>query len=392
MERILLGLFVIIVGASLVSALFERLRLPVLVGEILLGVAIAALAPHLLAGEEVFPVIAELGVIVLLFAVGLETKVEDLLRVGGTAAGVAVLGVVVPFALGYALMSYLGYSLQAAAFMGAAMVATSVGITARVLSELGVIRRKESRIILGAAVVDDVLGLVLLAVVTGASKGSVSVASIAVLVLEVVLFIGFFLYFGTHLARRHSQWLKRVRTGEAPYVFALGATLLLSALAESIGLAAIVGAFMAGVIFAEVEDHYQVRKKISVIYDFLVPFFFVMVGTNIKVAALAKPQVAWLALAVIALAVIGKIVGCGLPALGLGARRALRVAVGMVPRGEVGIIVALIGSRLGVINTDLFAVIVVMSVVTTLIAPFMLQLAFRAEPGSAPRTVNETVE
>lgn len=377
MERVLLGLFVVVVGASLVGALFERFRLPVIVGEIVLGVAIAALAPHLLAGKEVFPVIAELGVIVLLFAVGLETKVEDLLRVGGTATAVAASGVVVPFALGYLLMIYLGYSLQVAAFMGAAMVATSVGITARVLSELGVVKRKESRIILGAAVVDDVLGLILLAVVTGASNGSVSFTSIAVLVFEVLLFIGFFLYFGSRLTRRHGHLLERIRIGEAPYIFALGVTLLLSALAESIGLAAIVGAFMAGVIFAEVEDHYQVRKRISVIYDFLVPFFFVMVGTNIDVAAFAKPQVTWLALAVIALAVIGKVVGCGLAASGLGARRALRVAVGMVPRGEVGIIVALIGSRLGVISTDLFAVVVAMSVFTTLIAPFMLQLAFR---------------
>ena len=377
MERVLLGLFVVVIGARLVGALFERLRLPVIVGEILLGVTIGTLLPHLLAGKELFPVIAELGVIVLLFAVGLETKVEDLLRVGGTATAVAALGVVVPFALGYSLMSYLGHGLQTAAFMGAAMVATSVGITARVLSELGVLRRKESRIILGAAVIDDVLGLILLAVVIGVSKGSVSVASIAVLLLEVLLFISFFLYFGTRLARRHGHLLARIRIGEAPYVFALGVTLLLSALAESIGLAAIVGAFMAGVIFAEVEDHYQVRKRISVIYDFLVPFFFVMVGTNIKVTAFAKPQVAWLALTVIALAVIGKVVGCGLPAAGLGARRALRVAVGMVPRGEVGIIVALIGSRLGVISPDLFAVIVAMSVATTLIAPFLLKAAFR---------------
>lgn len=376
-EMVLLGIFIIFAGAKLVGELFERIGVPVLIGELFLGVAIGAVYPQIMRSSDIYQVIAQIGVIILLFSVGLETPVANLLKVSGIASLVAVLGVLFPFALGFGLAVYLGYPTAQGIFLAVSMVATSVGITARVLSDLGVLAQKESQIILGAAVVDDILGLLLLAVVTSFRAGSISWLGIGVLFLEVILFVGGLLIFGTRLANNHGHRLEKLKMNRGPLVVALIVCFGLAFLAGLIGMAAIVGAFLAGVIFAEIGETYNLRSQLKPIYEFLVPFFFVTIGFNVKLSQLASPTVIKLAVTVIILAIAGKVIGCGLAAIKLGAKSVFRIGVGMVPRGEVGILVALMGLTLGAIPSSVYSVIVIMSVATTLISPVFIKWAFR---------------
>jgi Kef-type K+ transport system membrane component KefB len=401
---ILLGLFVIFLAAKLAAELFERIHQPPVIGELLAGVLIG---PHALgligtpdaglvaafhgdaaAAREainlVYEVVAELGVIVLLFFVGLETRVADILRVGGRAGLVATLGVVVPFALGYGLMGpLLGRPQEEAIFLGAAMVATSVGITARVLRDLGVIASRESRIILGAAVLDDILGLVILAVVAGlTTTGSVSPTSVAIIAGQAFLFTAFLALVGTGTVRRYGLQLDRLRMTNAPFAVALLAMLGFAALSASIGLAAIIGAFLAGMVFAEAREHFALEQQALPIYQFLVPFFFVLMGSQVDWRLFLDGELTALTLAVTALAFLGKFVGCGLGVLSLGRRSAAIVGVGMAPRGEVGLIVASLGLSLGAISSRLFSVVVVMSVLTTLAVPPLLRTLYAGHPGT----------
>ncbi len=377
MEQILLSLFIIFVGAKLAGEIFERIGLPVIVGELLVGMGIGSYLPSLLRPREVFEVIAELGVVILLFTVGLETPINELLKVGKTAALVAILGIIFPFVLGFGLLFILGFSSIESIFLGVALVATSVGITARVLADLGYLQRKESQIILGAAVVDDILGLLILAIVSGSQTGNFTLLNMGILVVEVIAFVIAFIYFGSRLTRIHGTKLDRLKMNEAPLVVAIGATFGLAALAGFIGMAAIVGAFLAGVIFAEVNETYSLRKQVIPIYELFVPFFFVVIGAEIDLGILADPRLLALTAVVIIIAVLSKIVGCGLAVINLGRRTWLKVGVGMVPRGEVGVIIGLLGLSLGAITKDLYSVIILMSMITTLIAPFLIKFAFK---------------
>jgi Kef-type K+ transport system membrane component KefB len=377
MEKILFSLFIVFAGAKLAGEIFERLNISVVVGEVIVGIIIGSFAPSILRPADVYEVIAEIGVIILLFTVGLETPVDELIKVGKTAALVAILGVVFPFVLGFELLFYLGYPTVQALFLGVSMVATSVGITARVLAELGYLQKKESQIILGAAVVDDILGLIILATLTGVQNGHLSWLKLGILISEVLIFVGFLLFFGARLTRKHGALMEKLEINEAPLVIAVATSLGLAALASYIGMAAIVGAFLAGVIFAEVNETYSLHKQIIPVYELFVPFFFVIIGAKVDINQIANPAVIWLTLAVIVLAIIGKLVGCGLAVVNLGRRVWLRVGIGMIPRGEVGIIVALLGLSMKVIPNSLFSVVVVMSIVTTLIAPFLIKLSFK---------------
>ncbi len=377
MDKILLSLFIIFVSAKLTGEIFERLSLPALVGEIVAGMVIGSYFPALLRPQNVYEVIAEFGVVILLFAVGLETPVKQLIKVGLTAALVAILGIIFPFILGFILMVYLGYPLTQAIFLGVSLVATSVGITARVLSDLGYIHRKESQIILGAAVVDDILGLLILAFVTGVQDGHLSLVKLGVLIIEVFIFVGVLLYFGTRFTKRHGDLMDKLRISEAPLVIAIASTLGLAALAGYIGMAAIVGAFLAGVIFAEVNEVYGLSEQIVPIYEVFVPFFFVIIGSKVQISQFADINIVMLTLAVTVIAIITKIVGGGLATLNLGRKISLRVGIGMIPRGEVGIIVALLGLTLKVIPDSLYSVIIMMSIITTLITPSLIKLTFK---------------
>jgi len=394
-ELILVQLFFLILLAQVAAYVCKKIKVPPVVGEILVGIIIANL---FISGYSlftildlsnpnsipVFNVFSELGVIFLLFAVGLVTPFHELRQVGRTAGLVAVLGVILPFFSGLALMFLFGRTTLEALLVGAAMVATSVGITARVLKDLGVMESIEGRVIIGAAVIDDVLGLIVLAMISGiAQGGTLNLADIAVVAALAVAFVLVVIYISALLPKvrtsspvMHALKKRKPRKAWSPLPLALLVCFGLSALASYLNLAAIVGAFLAGMLFAEFRDVWPAEEKFGPINELFVPFFFLFIGIQVKLGEFANTAIIVLMLAVILVAIITKFVGCGLGARKLGARSAAVVGVGMIPRGEVGIIVASIGLTSGVIGNDLFTVVVAMSLVTTLLAPWLITFAF----------------
>ncbi|MCH7999037.1 MAG: cation:proton antiporter [Chloroflexi bacterium] len=399
---ILVDLFILFSAAKVAGELFTRLRQPPIVGEVLAGVLIG---PHALgliglpdsalielfggdekAAEEaltvVLDVIAELGVIILLFFVGLETRLSDLLEVGGRATMVAVLGIIFPFILGFAFIWLTDPVASAdlgieAAFVATAMVATSIGITARVLGDIGAIRTREARIILGAAVVDDILALLMLSVVVGLGGDDFDALELGLTALAAVAFVTFAALVGTRVIRQYSIHLEKLKIRNAPFLVAMIVMLGLSALAGIIGLAAIIGAFLAGMMLAEAKERFNLEQQALPVYEFLVPFFFVIIGTKVDPGAFMDSTILMVALGVTGLAVLGKLIGGGIASAGLPVRSAAIIGTGMVPRGEVGLVVASIGAGMGAISDDIFSVVVFMSIATTILAPPALVALYR---------------
>ncbi|MGH7410600.1 MAG: cation:proton antiporter [Candidatus Methylomirabilis sp.] len=390
LTAVLLDIFLIFASAKLLGELFERFRQPAVVGEVLAGLLLGPYLLGIVPHSPIYEGIAEIGVIFLLFTVGLETKPSDILTVGVVASKVGLLGIVLPFGLGFGLIAYLGHPTLEALFIGTALVATSVGITARVLGDMGLIREVESRIILGAAVIDDIVGMILLAVVSGLGEGALSWIRIAIVAVEAIAFTLFLALVGSRMINRYGKWIERIKTRHAPLVFSILICLGLSALSSAIGMAAIIGAFMAGMVLAEFSEAYHLVEKAEAIYAFLVPFFFFVMGSHINVAVIGSAEIIWLALMITVLAVVGKLVGCGIGALSLGRSSALIVGIGMVPRGEVGIIVAMLGLRLHAIPESMYALVIFMSVVTTLAVPPVLRLLFRDRLQAREQTIVET--
>ena len=377
---ILLTLFVMMAAAKVMAEIFERLRQPAVVGEILAGVLIGPSVLGWIRPSELTNTLAEIGIIFLLFAVGLATKPRDILNVGKTAAIVAVLGVVTPFVAGYFVMKAWGGNNVEALFIGAALVATSVGITARVLSSMGLLSLATSRIILGAAVIDDILGLLILAVVSSLAAGQIDYLEIAITAALAVGFTIFVSLVGPPVLNRMTPRVENLRVNESLFAFALLLCLGLSVAASYIGVAAIIGAFLAGMALAEAtEGNEAMHRQMNGVTEFLVPFFLVNIGMQVQLNVFRDPSTILLTVVITLLAVITKLVGGGAGALQLGWRRAAQVGVGMVPRGEVGIVVAQIGLGLAVITDSLFAVVLFMAVATTLIAPPFLKLLFAGE-------------
>jgi Kef-type K+ transport system membrane component KefB len=376
---VLVDLFVLFAAAKVAGELFEHVGQPAVVGELLAGVVVGPHVLGLAGGEgEVLEIVAELGVVILLFTVGLETSIADLREVGRSALLVGVLGVVFPFAAGAGLMFALGYGSTDALFVSAAIVATSVGVTARVLRDLGVIRSSVARVVLGAAVVDDILAILVLAFVSGSAEGGLSTAAIVVLILEVAAFLAVVLLLGPRAMSRFSSVVRIPGIPESPFLIAVLLTLGLAALSEVIGLAAIIGAFFAGLIFDFRRE--EVTTQIQPVYEFLVPFFFAITGSRLDPGVFGDPTVLGLASAVTVIAVVTKVGGGYLGALGLGRTPALAVGVGMVPRGEVGLIVASIGLGLG-LHPTLFGVVIAMTVITTILTPPLLAPLMRRVTG-----------
>lgn len=381
----LVDLFVVLLAAKLGDELFKRLGQPTIVGEILAGVVIGSSVLGLVEPTETLEVFAELGVVFLLFWVGLETKVSELAEVGTTAALVGVLGFLLPLGGGVGLGLALGEPAATSIFIGAALVATSVGITSAVLIGLGALESRPARVILGAAVIDDILAMVLLAVAAGlAAEGGVEATEIAVVVGLALAFVVFFGLGGTRLLRSRPQLLQRPRFSESPLLPAVILALGLAALAGRIGLAAIIGAFLAGMMVAETKEQHPIEDEVAPLYAFFPPFFFVFIGLQVDLGAFADAGTLALLAGVTVLAAATKFAGAWLGARTLGGREAAFVGVGMVPRGEVGIIVAGIGRTTGVIDDRLFVVIVGMSILTTLAVPPLLRaLAPPAAPAQS---------
>lgn len=404
MTLFLLALAAILVAAKISGELVERLNQPAVLGELIVGIVLGNLV---LVGVEVFeplktapflPIAAEIGVILLLFQVGLESELDELLAVGGSAVAVAAVGVVAPVALGYAV-SYAfipsGGAWYVHLFVGAALAATSVGLTARVLKDMRVMGATESQIILGAAVVDDVLGLIVLAIVVGLVQSvnaggamEFSVASIALTALTAFGFLMGSIVVGRLVILPLMRLVRLSRSTSLPVVLAVAYCFLMAALAELVGLAGIVGAFTAGLVvnremgrfFAEKKDLYRIDTSVAPVSTIFVPVFFVSMGLRVELATLTSLDVLVFAGLLSVVAIASKQV-CSLAVLRPGLNR-WAIGIGMIPRGEVGLIFAGIGQTLAVAGTpvlggEAFTAIVVMVMLTTLMTPPLLKAVFK---------------
>lgn len=405
---ILLALSLVLVGAKVCGDLAGRIRMPPVLGELIFGIALgnASLLGvtwfESLKADATLDVMARLGVVLLLFEVGLESTVKQMLGVGRTAVAVATLGVIVPFGLGFGVGAWLlpHQSVYAHLFLGATLTATSVGITARVLKDLGHSQSPEARIILGAAVVDDVMGLVILAVVTGVIKSvdtgtALQTSSVVLIVLKALGFLVGALIVGMKVSPLMFGLASRLRGTGTLLATALTFCFMLSYIASKMGLAPIVGAYAAGLILESV--HYQtftdrgeheLEELVAPIGTLLIPIFFVQMGMHVDLRALLRTDVLGLATAITLAAIAGK-QACALGVRGTGASP-LAVGLGMIPRGEVGLIFANVGLGLHVdgrrvVDESLFAAVVIMVLVTTLVTPPALGMALgraASKPGA----------
>jgi Kef-type K+ transport system membrane component KefB len=394
---VLLGLVIILAAAKLGGELFERIGQPAVLGELILGMVLGNLALLGFGGLEFLSttagleILAQIGVILLLFQVGLESNVTEMLSVGWSSLLVAVLGVVAPFFLGWGVSAWLLPEEETLAhiFIGATLCATSVGITARVLQDLGRISTRESKIILGAAVIDDVLGLVILSVVAGSisaanTGGSLDTLDTLVIIGKAVLFLFGAILIGGWVSRHAFRLASNLRVKGILLTLSLSFCLLLAWLADRIGLATIVGAFAAGLILDGVEfrdlgerTKHHIEELVQPLAGFLVPVFFVLMGVRVDLSSFGQVEVLGFAAVLSLAAIVGKMI-CAAGVLERGIDRT-SVAVGMVPRGEVGLIFASIGAQLvlhgeRVIVPPVFAAVVVMVIVTTLITPPALKV------------------
>jgi Kef-type K+ transport system membrane component KefB len=391
-DTLLLQLFTIFVCAKICGEVFERLLLPAVLGEILAGIALGPYAANIIVPSDNIISLAEIGAIFLLFTVGLETSPHELIRIGGRSLNVAIAGIVLPFVCGLLYLKLHNESTHEAVFVAAAMVATSVGITARILQDMQVLKSRAAQIILGAAVFDDILGMVLLAIVVSISSGTgVHWLHLGVVIAEAVGFAVFMIYFGPGVVGRMRPGLERLSTRDAPLMLALATCLLLSVAATKIGMAAIIGAFFAGLIFSDYSPEWGLRPRVYGINEFLAPFFFFTMGARLDIRVF-QGNVFVVAVIVSLLALVSKVVGCGLPMLKEGWRDAVKVGVGMTPRGEVALIIALIGLQMNMVSQRAYAIVIFMTGVTTLVPPPLLRYLFRDEMPEHPVLVEPEEE
>lgn len=375
-----LGLLaVILVAARLGGALAQRLGQPAVLGEMLAGVLLgSSVLGWVDSQDEVITLLKELGVIILLFEIGLETDLRKLLKVGGASLVVAVAGVVLPFVLGFVVCQALGLAQLPAIFIGAALTATSVGITARVLSDLGRLQDPEGQVILGAAILDDVIGLVILAVVSGMAQGNeISALGIAQTTAIAFGFLAITLVLGMWFVPWLDRLVRLFRLPGAPTILALVVALGLAWLADRVGSALIIGAFAAGLFQRALPQHEEIEKGVANLGHFFVPIFFVAVGAAVDVKAFnpfdpAARSVLVLGGSLIVAAIIGKF-AAGFAPFWFRGNKPL-IGVGMIPRGEVGLIFAGMGLDSKVLDPGLFSAVALMVMATTFIAPPLLQL------------------
>ncbi len=398
-----LGLTVILVAAKTAGHVAIRVGAPAVLGELLVGIALAAVPGvpflHAIGQSPEIDTLSRLGALLLVFEVGLVLTVREILDVGVSSILVAVVGTAATFVLGWSLSAWLlsGQPSHVPVFVGAAVTATSIGITARVLKDLGQAPTREARIVLGAAVLDDIIGLVVLTVVSGwiASKtvgAAASAPSVAVVVGKSVAFLGLSIVLGMRLAPRLFEWAARLRSDGALVAVGLAFCFGLSWAASVMGLAAIIGAFAAGLIVEESHSQRFVARGertlavlIEPIASFLVPVFFVVMGMRTRLEVFRQPAVLVFALGLTLAAILGKL-GAG---LSVGKRAdGLSIGIGMIPRGEVSLVFASLGLSLGAIDSSIYSSLVVVVILTTLVTPAMLKWSLRrrrdAELSRAP--------
>ena len=395
LARLLLDLLVVLAAAKLAAELAERCRAPAVLGEIVAGIAIGPSGFGLieLTGDRgvSLAVLAEVGVLLLLLSVGMEMDLGELGKVGGTSLGVAVIGVVVPFAAGTGVGLVFGEPTDTAIFFGAALTATSVGITARVFGDLRALASIEARIVLGAAVADDVIGLIILTVVVKVvTGGSVGPRTVLETVGLAVAFLAGTGMIGVVLVPRLFAAINRRATSAATLVVAAFALMLaFAALADVAKLAFIIGAFMAGLALGRTHQHERIAHDLGAVANVFVPVFFLSIGINADLEAMANPAVLGLAAAMTGAAIIGKLASAAAVA-GSRADRLL-IGFGMIPRGEVGLIFASIGLSNGVLNGDQYGALLIVILVTTVITPPLLRVRLGRAPGDTTTAALEPV-
>ena len=372
MNGILLDILVLLVAAKLAAELAERVGLPAVVGEILAGLAIGPSVLGIVSASEVLRTLGELGVILLLLQVGLEMDLAELGAVGKASMLVAVTGVTLPFIAGFGVMVAFGEPGNTAIFVGAALTATSVGITARVFGDLGALASVEARTVLGAAVADDVLGLIILTVVVRiVSDGSVSLAGVAGVAGLAVAFLVIATAIGTRLSPMLFGLLQRVSRSPGTLVaVALAFTLGVAELASAAKLATVVGAFVAGLTLSRTDQADRIRRDLTPVGHLFIPVFFLQIGIDADVASLVRPRVLLVAGALLVVAVITKLCASA-GAIGSPGDKLL-IGLGMLPRGEVGLIFAGIGLRQGILGADLYGAVLLVVLLTTLVTPPLL--------------------
>ncbi len=420
---VLLSLITVYLAAKIGGEICARLNLPSVLGELVGGVVVGVSALHLIVfpegaaeggsmlmglietttslgpdallsvfrGEsEVVSILAELGVIILLFEIGLESDLKELIRVGPQAAVVAVIGVVLPFALGTAgLIALFNITTVPAVFAGAALTATSIGITAKVLAELQKLSSKEGQVIIGAAVLDDVLGIIVLAVVASLAKtGEIEIVNVISLIAGAAIFLVGAIFLGRLLSPLFVGLVDQLQTRGQVIISSLVFTFVLSYIAATIQLEAILGAFAAGLILAETSKRKELEEQIAPISDMLVPVFFVTVGARTDISVLnplepSNREGLIIASFLVVVAIIGKVV-TGFAVFGQPGINRLAIGVGMIPRGEVGLVFAGVGSASGVLSESLEAAIIVMVILTTFIAPPLLRIVFKDSDAVPP--------
>ena len=375
---LLFSFFIIFASAKILGELCIRLRMPAIIGELMAGVLLGNYVLHIIdTSNHVLMSFAEIGVIFLMFHVGLEIRVKDLFAVGRTAVFVGLLGVLFPLLFGFVSMFALGYQVVESLFVATAILATSVGISVKVLQDMGLIKHKVAYIVLGAAVLDDILALICLALVKGLARREFQTVEFTLLVVESLAFVGFLTLWGPKLARRTHKWIERLNIPEGPFVFSVILCLGLAELADIIGLAAIIGAFMAGIVIDELAGVYELENKVKYVNEFLLPFFFVMMGAHLDPMSFLKPRLLFLVVVISLIAALSKMIGAWLASLKHKIKIRIQTGVCMIPRGEVGIIVGLIGLSLHTITQEIYTVVISMSLVTTIITPPLIHLTFR---------------
>jgi Kef-type K+ transport system membrane component KefB len=377
----LANLLVILLSAKIFGELAERLGQPAVLGELLGGVVLGfGFVSFFHANDPVLTLMAEFGVVLLLLETGLESDLKRLLKVGPVSLAVAFVGVVFPFVAGWGAMKLLGHSGLEAVLIGAALTATSVGITARVLADLGKLNRTEAQIILGAAVIDDVIGVILLSAVQSFSaSGQASWGRVAWTAFLALVFLGVALLIGPAIAKRLTSVIQQMRGRGALLVGAVCFAFAMALLAHSVGTALIVGSFTAGLLLAGTERKKEIHEALAPVSNIFVPVFFVMVGAKVDLSHYNPLKdgnwgIIGLAALLILIAIVTKIVS----ALAVRDRGLNRwgVGIGMVPRGEVGLIFAQIGLASQIIDQPLYAAVVGMVVVTTFVTPPLLKKSF----------------
>lgn len=366
----LLTIVIILSAAKFAGFISERLKQPAVLGELLVGIL---LGPSLLGwihiDEIILIFLAEIGVILLLFDVGLKSNIDELIHAGKTSTFVAIIGVVAPLLMGFGFSHYvLNLDSIVSFFVGATLTATSVGVTMRVLNDVGKVKSEEGKVILGAAVIDDIIGLILLSIIVDiVASGGLSLMNVGKISFISVAFLALSIFLGIKLT---PQFIKLVAYLKVKRTFIVGAfvfAIAMAYLAAGIGLATIVGAFAAGLVLEKTQEKLHFQKRVKPVSDLFVPIFFVMAGAVVDLSSITSTEIIISGLILTVIAIIGKVIS-GIGCFGSNAK-AIPVGIGMVPRGEVGLIFAAFGLSNKLIDSSMYSILIIVIILTTLITP-----------------------